>query len=49
MCLKLTIEVPYVALVSLLLTLNIFDMLFYCVFYDFEYINSKWNTLSEIL
>ena len=44
-CLKLTIEVTDVVLVHLLLTLNIFDMLLWCVFADFEDLNSRWNTL----
>ena len=47
--LTLTIEGPDVVLVSILLTLNIFDTLFYCFlfifFADFEHVNARWNTL----
>lgn len=34
-----------VALVSLLLTFDIFDVLFQCFFADFEYFNARCNTL----
>ena len=46
---KLTIETPDVDLVSLLLTLNIFDMLLYCIFCYFENVNVGWNTLLAYL
>ena len=42
---KLTTEAPDVALMSLLLTLNIFNLLFQCFFADFEHVNAGWNTL----
>ena len=45
---KWTTEAPDALLVSLLLTLNIFDTLFLCFvlfFADFEYVNAGWNTL----
>ena len=46
--LKLATEVPDVILVYLLLTLNIFDTLFQCVFADFEDKNGGgWNTLPS--
>ena len=51
-CSKLTIEASDIVLVSLLLTLNIFDPLFQSfyvfvvvVFADFEHVNGEWNTL----
>ena len=43
-CSNLTIQLPEVNLVSLLLTLNVFDTLFYCFFADFEHVNGGWNT-----
>ena len=46
MCSKLTIEASDVVFMSLLLTLNIFDTLFYWGFFaDFEHVNGGWNTL----
>ena len=39
-CSKLAIEAPDV-LVSLVLTLNIFDTLFKCFFVDFEHVNGR--------
>ena len=44
-CSKLTIELSDVVLVSLLLTLNVFDTLFYCFFADLEHVNGGWNIL----
>ena len=42
---RLKREVPEVVLVSLMLTLNILDMLFWVFFADFELIHIGWNTL----
>ena len=44
-CSNLTIEAQNVVLLSLLLTFNIFDALFWCVFCWFEHVNDRWNTL----
>ena len=50
-CSKSTIEAPDIVLGSLLLTLNIFDTLFYWGFFvllffaEFEHVNAGWNTL----
>ena len=38
MCSKLAQELPDVALVSLLLTFNVFDRLLYCFFADFKHV-----------
>ena len=43
-CSALTIEAPDI-LEPLLLTLDIFDTIFYSFFVDFEHINGRWNTL----
>ena len=43
-CSKLTTEASDVILVSLLLTLNIFDVLFQCFLADFKHLNARWNT-----
>ena len=48
-CSKLTIEVPDYVLVSLLLTFDIFVMLFQCVFAEFEHVNDRWIQNLEIL
>ena len=41
---KLTIEATDTVLVSLLLTLNIFET-FLVFFVEFEHVNARWNTL----
>ena len=42
---KETTEAPGIVLVSLLLTLNIFGMLFKCFLAEFEHVNAVLNTL----